>query len=1684
MQGITPIVSKFKTLIKYNFVFLALLLLSNNGWGQIYLNTFTGASACPTNGNTPNMAANSTGTAVTRSTVICNATASVFNSTTLNVTNSISNTSYIEFSATANTGFILNLTSVSFFRQGSNSAPNQIEVRYSTDGFSTSTTWGSAPITPTTGTNATWDFTDFSTGSGGIVTFRIYPYGTTRCDNATGASTTGTFRVDDVTIYGTVTSSTTPTITGAASATAFTTTYGTASSPQSFSISGSNLTANLIATAPTGFEVSSNGSSYGGTATFTQTSGSASGTLYIRLAATAAVGAYNNQNIVLSSTGATSVNIATASSGNAVSAKTLTISGLSAANKTYDGTTTVSVTGTPAYSGLVNSESFLVSGTVTFAFATASVGTGKTINNTGTYSAPSSNYTVTQPTLTANITAIQLNAPTITGITGGNSTLSVSFTAPSNANSTGAAISNYKYSIDGGSTFTAFLPVQTTSPLSITSGLTNGTTYNVQIMAINSYGDGIASSTMQGTPIANSTVNASASLTAFTTTYGTASSSQSFAVSGSYLSADVIATAPSGYEVSSDGISYGATATFTQSSGNASGTLYIRLKTTAIVGTYNSLNIAFTSTGASTVNVSTTASGNTVSAKGLTITGLTATNKTYDGTTSVSVTGTPSYSGLVNGESFAISGSSTWAFATKTVGTSKSITQTGSYTAPSSNYTVTQPTLTADITAATLTISSPSVTTKTYDGSTTATITGTLSGIISPDVVTLVGTGSFASANAGLGIQVTASCSLSGADAGNYILTQPTGLTGDITKANQTITFGTLTNKYTTDAPFALTATTTSALTISYISSNTAVATVAGNTVTIVGAGTTTITASQIGDNNYNAATSVNQSLTVLQPDLVEVVFPQYAINGTNTASRLQYVCRLQINNLNANATYRYTTQGVNNGNAGNMFVINNNSGSSGYVTGYSSGKSLSGSLMSVNEFASTNRYGEFTTDNNGSYNGWFSIVPTSNSVFTVGQSINFAIVLNDGNNGTTASKTLTSSSTITMLAPSNGSNGSQAIKSLSVVGNEQMVFLYDNISGNGRPITGNWTEDDGITTSMTTWYETGVTGSGSWGSYIPLSLNNGIRRIEYRKTTDNSLIYAITDQDGNWGGSVNTVNPTGGTTALVLPQTFDDLIINSNVTLSAATSVYGTVTVNSGATLTTAGYLTLKSNATATARIAQSAGSISGDVNVERYIPQNSNRAWRTLSVPTYGSQSIASSWKLGTLITGPASCTDMDAITNGYSMYTYNASTDNLVGVSSTATAINNNSVNPAAYFLYVRGDRNTGIANSNANPSATTLSTTGSVYQGQVSIDISANNGSATTYHLIGNPYVSPININSFLINANNANNIENYIYVWDPKMTNTANGVGGILTLTSNGSGYDPTTTGLSYSNGTTELPSGMAFFVQKKSSNCTTCSLVFTESMKSSGATTPNGFKTTSGLDGRMQINLEVKINDSTQGIADGLLALYDAQADMQVSTSEDALKMSNFGENMSIRNGTNLLAIEKRPLRTIDTLAIQTDGLLNRAYTLVFNPSQFDAGVKAQLIDHYLNLTYPIATLNKTTYAFSVDANAASKASNRFELLYNNQNALIISNTLQAANIQVYPNPTDGKVNIDMHSASTGNYHAQVFNTFGASVVEQDFVNEMGNSISIDLSAQAKGVYYLKISNTQHEQVVVKIIHL
>ena len=84
-----------------------------------------------------------------------------------------------------------------------------------------------------------------------------------------------------------------------------------------------------------------------------------------------------------------------------------------------------------------------------------------------------------------------------------------------------------------------------------------------------------------------------------------------------------------------------------------------------------------------------------------------------------------------------------------------------------------------------------------------------------------------------------------------------------VNKKTQTITFEALPEKTYGDAPFNLAETSSAGLPISYKSTDKSVATVIGNTVTIIGAGTTEIIASQEGNSTHYAATPVSQKLTV-----------------------------------------------------------------------------------------------------------------------------------------------------------------------------------------------------------------------------------------------------------------------------------------------------------------------------------------------------------------------------------------------------------------------------------------------------------------------------------------------------------------------------------------------------------------------------------------------------------------------------------------------------------------------------------------------------------------------------------------------------------------------------------------------------------------------------------------------------
>ncbi len=84
-----------------------------------------------------------------------------------------------------------------------------------------------------------------------------------------------------------------------------------------------------------------------------------------------------------------------------------------------------------------------------------------------------------------------------------------------------------------------------------------------------------------------------------------------------------------------------------------------------------------------------------------------------------------------------------------------------------------------------------------------------------------------------------------------------------VTKAAQAITFPTIPDHVVGDPPFAISATSTSLLPVTFSGSPSSVCTVAGASVTVVGAGNCSVVANQAGDANTDAAPSITRTFKV-----------------------------------------------------------------------------------------------------------------------------------------------------------------------------------------------------------------------------------------------------------------------------------------------------------------------------------------------------------------------------------------------------------------------------------------------------------------------------------------------------------------------------------------------------------------------------------------------------------------------------------------------------------------------------------------------------------------------------------------------------------------------------------------------------------------------------------------------------
>ncbi|MEO7768932.1 MAG: hypothetical protein ABIS01_15990, partial [Ferruginibacter sp.] len=491
---------------------------------------------------------------------------------------------------------------------------------------------------------------------------------------------------------------------------------------------------------------------------------------------------------------------------------------------------------------------------------------------------------------------------------------------------------------------------------------------------------------------------------------------------------------------------------------------------------------------------------------------------------------------------------------------------------------------------------------------------------------------------------------------------------------------------------------------------------------------------------------------------------------------------------------------------------------------------------------------------------------------------------------------------------------------------------------------------------------------------------------FEIYGTISNNGIFTSTEGTISMRGASQQTIPANAFTT----NTIRNLVINnaSGVLLGGALNLTGTYTPTSG-TLTTFGYLTLKSDSNGTARVAQGTGSyVLGNVNVERYMP--GKRSWRMMTTPLTNSNTIFQSWQnggeyslgKGMLVTAPGGGSGIDAAGNA-SLKTWNVTTQKFVTVSNTNVPIsstNNGSADNTAYFTFVRGDRE--ILNIDPNgirKNITTLTSTGYLQIGNQ--NFTGLSAVAGGFSMVGNPFACPTDWNLVLTNTG-TNNVKRKFYVWDPIL----NQVGGYTVMDDvlTPGHFSPTPVSSSQDN---FIQSSQAIFVITNTNGAATVQMKET----SKGAINNTKiFGRPTGANSAFITNLLLLDTvDNSTIVADGNRADFSSAFSAAVD-DDDNVKCTNVNETFGFLRNKIFLATERRPvISNKDTLFFKLTQSSKRNYQFQLTATGFnDPTLIAMLEDSYTGHPIPLDLNGTTRVNFLINQDAGSQLTSRFRVVF------------------------------------------------------------------------------------------------
>jgi len=313
-------------------------------------------------------------------------------------------------------------------------------------------------------------------------------------------------------------------------------------------------------------------------------------------------------------------------------------------------------------------------------------------------------------------------------------------------------------------------------------------------------------------------------------------------------------------------------------------------------------------------------------------------------------------------------------------------------------------------------------------------------------------------------------------------------------------------------------------------------------------------------------------------------IVPQFVPSSGGTCGSSAFAvpvfARLTLVGLQPNTTYRYVA-----GMAVDDNITSTGPGLSITYNGitdqfaYSGGKSI----------ATDGNYSVFSTGPaETSKSIWINVLISNNVVFQEGSVLRWRVTLGD-HQGRLIRHLQLSQTSVALRLGTATTNGTGVVDQYSQFAERNMVYLYDNTAGTGRPLVITIVQSlNTVSNFVETFYRNIENRPSAWAAFIPN--NSALRRIEERNRHTNSIVYSVTSTDGVFDG-VSTANATGGFSLPIFLRT-PRIIVNSPTL---------------GDSLCTGSFVTISYNARGT-----------GNVNIQ--YSTNDGLSWENIDMVTPG--------------------------------------------------------------------------------------------------------------------------------------------------------------------------------------------------------------------------------------------------------------------------------------------------------------------------------------------------------------------------------------------------------------------------------------------------------------------------------